>query len=302
MIMRILFALAVLFAPALAQAQGSPGFVYGQVPTAAQWNSYFAAKQDYSAAAVTGPGAATPGNMAVWGVYPNIVDGGAIPAGASPANPTATATTAAINGVATTFMRSDAAPALGTTTGSGSLVRATSPSLVTPALGAASASSLAVSGVATFTAAPVFTDQSGSRTALGLGSAATLASGVVAGDLAPVVSGQVLQKICLTTSGASHSLTSYQVMAGSIITVTPRSTNSKIHVTINFNGASQFLGSTNTSATFNVYETNTASIVGNAQVLSVTTAGGGNGITAAQTVSALVTNAALTARTFGLAG
>ena len=26
--------------------QSTPGFVYGQVPTAAQWNSYFAAKQD----------------------------------------------------------------------------------------------------------------------------------------------------------------------------------------------------------------------------------------------------------------
>ena len=51
------------------------------------------------------------------------------------ANPTATSATAAVNGTATTFMRSDAAPALGTTTGTGSLVRATSPSLVTPALG-----------------------------------------------------------------------------------------------------------------------------------------------------------------------
>jgi len=32
--------------PAIAAAQSSPGFVTGQVPTAAQWNSYFAAKQD----------------------------------------------------------------------------------------------------------------------------------------------------------------------------------------------------------------------------------------------------------------
>lgn len=30
-----------------ASAQSTPGFVTGQVPTAAQWNSYFAAKQDY---------------------------------------------------------------------------------------------------------------------------------------------------------------------------------------------------------------------------------------------------------------
>ena len=29
-----------------ARAQSSPNLIYGQVPTAAQWNSYFAAKQD----------------------------------------------------------------------------------------------------------------------------------------------------------------------------------------------------------------------------------------------------------------
>lgn len=52
--------------------------------------------------------------------------------GGTPANPTATIGTAAVNGVATTYMRSDAAPALGATTGSGSIVRATSPALTTP--------------------------------------------------------------------------------------------------------------------------------------------------------------------------
>ena len=37
-----------LFAlPAIASAQTSPNFTYGFVPTTAQWNSYFAAKQDY---------------------------------------------------------------------------------------------------------------------------------------------------------------------------------------------------------------------------------------------------------------
>jgi hypothetical protein len=37
---------AVLAVPSAALAQSSPGLTYGQVPTAAQWNSYFAAKQD----------------------------------------------------------------------------------------------------------------------------------------------------------------------------------------------------------------------------------------------------------------
>lgn len=57
----------------------NPGLVYGQVPTAAQWNDYFAGKQDYSAAAVTGPGVATAGNLVVWGTYPAVLDGGAVP-------------------------------------------------------------------------------------------------------------------------------------------------------------------------------------------------------------------------------
>lgn len=52
--------------------------------------------------------------------------------GSASANPTATSATAAVNGSAATFMRSDAAPALGSTTGSGNLVRATSPAITTP--------------------------------------------------------------------------------------------------------------------------------------------------------------------------
>lgn len=43
---KILIALAILLFPAAVLAQLSPGLVNGQVPTAAQWNSYFAAKQD----------------------------------------------------------------------------------------------------------------------------------------------------------------------------------------------------------------------------------------------------------------
>jgi len=42
-----LLALLMLLAPTAALAQSSPNLIKGQVPTAAQWNSYFAAKQDY---------------------------------------------------------------------------------------------------------------------------------------------------------------------------------------------------------------------------------------------------------------
>lgn len=46
---RIGTAFALLLALASgANAQSSPGFVFGDVPTAAQWNSYFAAKVDYA--------------------------------------------------------------------------------------------------------------------------------------------------------------------------------------------------------------------------------------------------------------
>ncbi len=38
-----------LVTPMNAGAQSSPGLYNGQVPTAGQWNSYFAAKQDYNA-------------------------------------------------------------------------------------------------------------------------------------------------------------------------------------------------------------------------------------------------------------
>ena len=41
-------AAALLFGAASAWAQSSPGLVNGQIPTAAQWNGYFAGKQDYN--------------------------------------------------------------------------------------------------------------------------------------------------------------------------------------------------------------------------------------------------------------
>lgn len=44
---RILFALSLSLLSGTAFAQSSPGLSYGYVPTAGEWNSYFAAKQDY---------------------------------------------------------------------------------------------------------------------------------------------------------------------------------------------------------------------------------------------------------------
>lgn len=87
--------------------------------------------------------------------YPIVLmnkDGTPFSAGGSFANPSALVGLTAVNGSASTAMRSDAAPALNLS--------------ISPTW----------SGTHTFTLAPVFTNQAGTRTALGLGSLATLSS------------------------------------------------------------------------------------------------------------------------------
>src|SRR5271166_5543520 len=46
-------AIAALLGMSEAEAQSTPGLQFGQVPTAAQWNSYFAQKLDYPVALST---------------------------------------------------------------------------------------------------------------------------------------------------------------------------------------------------------------------------------------------------------
>lgn len=159
---RLFLALALFLAPFAAHAQSSPGLTYGQVPTAAQWNSYFAAKQDYTPGSGYLTGMGTSGHLAKWSAVTGVLqDGGLLPLAA---NPAASAGLSAVNGVATTFMRSDAAPALS--------------QAIVPTW----------SGVHTFTLAPVFTAQAGTRTALGLGTAATVATGT-SGATIPLLNG-----------------------------------------------------------------------------------------------------------------
>jgi hypothetical protein len=69
--------------------QSSPGFVFGMVPTAAQWNSYFAAKMDYAAGgipiasggtgATTAAGARANLGIGTASIYPIGTSGNAIP-------------------------------------------------------------------------------------------------------------------------------------------------------------------------------------------------------------------------------
>jgi len=79
-------------APALAQ-QSSPGFVTGQIPTAAQWNSYFAGKLDYNAGGLPlslgGTGSTTaPGALTNLGAMPNTGAAVAAALGYTPLSPT----------------------------------------------------------------------------------------------------------------------------------------------------------------------------------------------------------------------
>jgi len=179
---------ALLAIPHALYAQSSPNLTYGQVPTAGQWNSYFAAKQDVlgytplnqaggtmlgplkaaaptssaagfallpgiapslpnngdvwltstglyyragnitfgpiGAGTITGPGSTTVGHVATWGntIGTSLVDGGLLSVSAG-------------------------GTGVSSSTGSGSVVLATSPALVTPNIGAASGTSLNLSGL-----------------------------------------------------------------------------------------------------------------------------------------------------------
>jgi hypothetical protein len=71
---KILIVLAALFATVAAIAQSSPGFVYGQTPSAAQWNSYFAGKMDFFTGALP-IGSGGTGATTASGAFTNIMTG-----------------------------------------------------------------------------------------------------------------------------------------------------------------------------------------------------------------------------------
>lgn len=109
MFTRMVLGCALALIPTIAIGQSSPGLRQGQVPTAGQWNSYFAAKQDFLGFTPLNPSSLV---------------------GTSPISVTAGA------GVVTVSLTG--------TTGSGNVVLANTPTLITPILGAASATSLAL--------------------------------------------------------------------------------------------------------------------------------------------------------------
>jgi len=70
---KIKLALVFLLIPIFVSAQSTPGFVFGQVPSTAQWNGYFGSKMDYAPGGIPvssgGTGATTvPGAQSNLGI------------------------------------------------------------------------------------------------------------------------------------------------------------------------------------------------------------------------------------------
>ncbi len=106
--MRLLALVLLLPLLAFAAPQSDPGLYYGQVPSAAQWNSYFDYKLDYNPAGLAvnlgGTGATTvSGAQASLGIVPNL-SATSTSIGGSPLAAGATATgTVAIAGATTSM-------------------------------------------------------------------------------------------------------------------------------------------------------------------------------------------------------
>jgi len=186
----------------LAASNSNPGLYYGQVPTAAQWNSYFSSKLDYSpgaannlpywdasgnllAAPVSGSCTFAAGvfNCATGNLYGGTV--GAIPYQSAPD------TTLFLSGNTTTTPRfvtstgtgaAAQAPILTGSTGSGSVVLSASPT-ITGTLAAASISSsgtISGTGFSNYLASPPAiggtTPAAGAFTSVAINTAATLST------------------------------------------------------------------------------------------------------------------------------
>lgn len=186
-------ALALIASITTACAQTSPGLVYGQVPTAAQWNSYFAAKQDY-------PG----GGVIVWPTSGNLVisNGTNTPASLAPVNGSCAIGSGGVwavgacgggggtPGGANTQLQYNNAGAFGGITGAttnGTIVTLTSAVFVTPALGTPA------SGVLTnATGLPLTTGVTGT---LGAGNGGTGIASYTIGDILYASGATTLSKL-----------------------------------------------------------------------------------------------------------
>ncbi len=145
-------------------------------------------------------------------------------------------------------------------------------------------------------------DAAALRTLAGAGTASTLTSGVATGNLAPVGTGTVLQEVIGTDAGNTTTSTSLTGLSAASVSITPKSASSQLLITVTFKGTSAFLSAVNTIASFRLYDFTNSADIGIEYDLSTTTASGGNGRSDLASISAIVSNAVLTARGFTLRG
>jgi hypothetical protein len=116
------------------------------------------------------------------------------------------------------------------------------------------------------------------------------------------VAGQVLQMVTATDAGSNTTATTATNLNAAVVTITPKSTSSKLLISCQFAGSSGKLAATNITSTFQIYETSETNVIGYGNNLETPTGGGGTNIATPCTVSAIVTNSSTSARTFGLSG
>lgn len=114
--------------------------------------------------------------------------------------------------------------------------------------------------------------------------------------------GQVLQCLPSTDAGSSTASTSLTNMTGSNQSITPKSAASKILVEVQFKGTEAVATGVNTQATYRLYDVTNATYIGSANVLSAAAESQGAAAQAPCCLRALVSNAAVTARSFLLHG
>lgn len=113
---------------------------------------------------------------------------------------------------------------------------------------------------------------------------------------------EIIQQLFQTDAGTSTTSSSLTNLTNSLISFTPKSTNSTILVEVVFNGGVANGAGINSQAVYNLFETNVAGAFGINAVVGALAAAGGVGVQTVMVLKYYRTNNALTTRSFGLCG
>lgn len=121
------------------------------------------------------------------------------------------------------------------------------------------------------------------------------------------VAGDVLQKVVSTDNGSTTTSTTMANLNASTKNITPKSVNSDLLVTVQFEGEAGYVSAAATYAQFQLYDSTNAVLIGQPNKLQVsntsfTPAANSTGQYTPCTISAIVPNSAQTARGFTLRG